>query len=87
MQNNWNDGMGMSVSMGNVAPTVTSAEATSAWFMPFNMVPPEINVNGDMAEGFGAFGAGARMANFGSAGEMYGGNGVDIVGAGHHGRG
>lgn len=54
----WDGGMGMSGPMGGVASGVSSSDATSAWFMPFNMVPPDINPGtGDVGEGFGTFGS------------------------------
>lgn len=57
-------------------------EASSAWFMPFNMEPPEI---GDMGMNFDAFGGmfGGAMGTPGGVMDAGGGGGAQAAGGGH----
>lgn len=53
-------------------------DGSSAWFMPFNMVPPEINGDTDVFSSFGGFSSGGGV--YGS-----GGGGMEGMGAEGHG--
>lgn len=77
LSNNWNNDMSMAGPMGGVGSAVTANESTSAWFLPFNMVPPDINVSGEMGDGLGSF------APFGGGDGIYGGDMME----GQHSRG
>lgn len=65
----------------DVHPSAWAAEATSAWFMPFNMQPPDVGSDAELFASLGLGGAGGEQGG-GAYGMEMGVGGVDGLGQG-----